>query len=122
MKRSIFMIVIIGCLLLFPLMAFAQDAEIDPLGFVSVIFSPAIAAAVGIIVGFTKMIRNMINLKGPLAVGLTFLVSVGYGFIQYSSQGIGFALAVGVIAGAASVAGFWLTKQFGKKANPVGTK
>ncbi len=107
-----------------PAFVFAvQDggADVDPLGFVSVLFSPAIAVAVGIIVGFTKMIRNMINLKGPLAVGLTFAVSIVYGFIQYNAEGLGFAVAVGVIAGAASTVGFWLTKLFGKKINPVGT-
>ena len=109
-------------LLLVPCVIWAQEGEVDPMGFVNVLFSPAIVAAVGIVVGFTKIIRNTINLKGPLAVGLTFVVSLVYGFIQYSSEGLGFAVAIGVIAGLVSTVGFKLTKLFGKEVNPGGTK
>ncbi len=102
----------------------AQDADVDPMGFVGIVFSPAIAIMVGAIVGFTKIVRNTINLKGPLAVVVTVVVSFGYSLMQYSSsEGIGTAILVGAVASLASTLGFRATKWFGKKVvNPAGTK
>ena len=102
---------------------YAQDpGEVDPMGFVNILLSPAMVIMVGAIVGFTKIVRNTINLKGPLAVVATIVVSLGYGIIQYNSEGFGVAIFVGIVAALVSIFGFKLTKLFGKKVNPDGIK
>ncbi len=111
-----FMIVLL--ITFFASLAFAQDGEVDPMGFVNVIFSGPMAIMIGAIVGFTKLIRNTINLKGPFAVVVTVIVSIGYGLVQYSSEGIGIAILVGIMAALVSTGGFKLTKLFGKKYIP----
>ena len=97
---------------------FAQEAEVDPMGFVNVIFSGPMAVMIGAIVGFTKLIRNTINLKGLFAVMVTVIVSIGYSLVQYNSEGTGIAILVGIIAALVSTIGFKLTKLFGKKYIP----
>ena len=115
-----FMIVLL--IAFFTSLAFAQDGEVDPMGFVNVIFSGPMAVMVGAIVGFTKLIRNTINLKGPFAVAVTVVVSIGYSLVQYNSEGMGVAILVGIVAALVSTVGFKLTKLFGKSANPDGIK
>lgn len=104
----------------YPVILYAQ--EVDPMGFVNVIFSGPMAVMVGAIVGFTKLIRNTINLKGPFAIAVTVVVSIGYSLVQYNSEGMGMAILVGVVAALVSTVGFRLTKLFGKSANPEGIK
>lgn len=100
----------------------STEPEVDPMGFVGIIFSPALAIMVGAIVGFTKIVRNTINLKGPLAVVVTVVVSIGYSLMQFNSEGLGVAILVGIVAALVSTVGFKLTKLFGKAVNPEGTK
>jgi len=116
--KVLFLIIIF--ILFAPLTLLAQDNEIPD--FLSSIFDEAFLVAVGTIIGFTKMIRNMVNVKGPIALAITGVVSLGYGFIQYNSQGIVFAIGVGLVAFASSAGLFALLKQGGKKLNPSGTK
>lgn len=101
---------------------FAQEPNVDPMGFVHLIFSGPMVIMIGAIVGFTKLIRNTINLKGPFAVVVTVIVSIGYSLVQYSSEGMGIAILVGIIATLVSTLGFKATKLFGKKVNENGTK
>ena len=118
-SRTIFAIgFMIVLLIAFTSLALAQDGEVDPMGFVNVIFSGPMAVMVGAIVGFTKLIRNTINLKGPFAVVVTVVVSIGYSLVQYNSEGMGVAILVGIIAALVSTVGFKLTKLFGKKYIP----
>lgn len=122
MKKSFFLIAIIGCLLLLPLVIMAQEPDPDPMGFVNILFSGPMVVMIGAIVGFTKLIRNTINLKGPFAVVVTVAVSIGYGLVQYMSEGIGVAIFVGIVAALVSTVGFKLTKIFGKTVNEEGIK
>ncbi len=123
MRFKFFCMFFIVLLFLIPFVVLAQDGEVDPMGFVGIVFSPALAIMVGAIVGFTKIVRNTINLKGPFAVVVTVVVSIGYSLVQYvGSEGMGVAILVGIVAALVSTVGFKLTKMFGKEMNPSGTK
>lgn len=94
----------------------------EPLpNFYGLLFSEQMLLAIGMVIAVTKNIRNIIGLKGKWAVVITFLVSMLYGFIQFQSTGIEYALGVGLFAffGAAGI--FKGTKLIGhqlKKTNP----
>lgn len=103
-------------------LVYAQDTESEAMEVIARIFSPALAVMVTSIIGVTKVVRNMVNLKGPLAVVITVVVSIVYSIIQYYSEGLGVAILVGLLAAFVSAGGFWLTKLFGKEVNPGGTK
>lgn len=95
---------------------FAQEQEYP--GFYNSMFSETFLLAVTAIIGFTKLIRNMINVKGWVAIVITFVISMVYGFIQYNAQGIEYSLGAGLFAFLASAGVFTGSKLFGKKINP----
>ena len=83
------------------------------------IFSAEMLAAITAIVTATKLLRNVVNVKGTPAIIVTGAVSLFYSFVQYSADGIMYAVVVGLTAFAVSAGVFKGTKLLGKK---VGVK
>lgn len=102
---SLFILLAVGAV-------FAQDVVIPPV--YTVIFSATILQAIGVIVGFTQMIKNLIKVTGWLAIALAFAVSLVYAFIMYMSNGLYFCVVAGLAAGLASALAYKGTKAAGK--------
>lgn len=120
MKKVFFAVVLIAVLFVLALPVFAQDDTEIPF-FFEALFSTNMLAAVGVVVGFTKYLRNMVNIKGPFAVAITFVVAFVYAFIQYNSEGIPFVIGVAIASGLVGAGVFKGTKWVGKQVNPAGT-
>lgn len=89
----------------------------------SIFLSMDFMFVVVIIIGITKSIRNVVNVKGSRALGINFLVAVVYALMQFSeTNGFIYATLIGLVAGAISAGLFTLTKLVGKQVNPEGTK
>ena len=80
----------------------------------SLFFTAAMLQAIGSVVGFTQLINNAAKLKGWAAVGLAFVVSVGYSFAMYLSQGVWFCAVVAVAAFIPAALAYKATKAAGK--------
>jgi len=119
MNRKQYLFVALFCFIVVFVSAvqlFAQEQDYP--GFYDSMFSETFLLAITAIIGFTKMIRNLINVKGWVAVLITFLVSMVYGFVQYNAQGIEYSLGAGLFAFLASAGVFTGSKLLGKKVNP----
>lgn len=114
MKRLMFTVMLL--MLFVPCLALAQ--EYPPI--YEEIFGEEFLLAVVAVIALTKLVRNIINVKGALAVVVTAVLSLAVALIQYLSVGVGYALAVGVATFVASAGIFKATKSFGKKVNPKG--
>lgn len=93
-------------------MVFAQE-EIPIPSVYNVIFASAMLQAIGAVVGFTQLINNAAKLKGWAAVALAFVVSVGYSFAMYLSQGMAFCAVVAVAAFIPAALAYKATKAAG---------
>jgi hypothetical protein len=120
MKRGLFLSMLVvsalGVLLMLAAPAFAQsngEAPAIPTWY-ELVFSAVMLKAIGAIVGFTQLVKNMINLKGWAAVGLAVVVSFGYAFAMYISQGIYFCAIVGLAAALPAALAYYATRSVGK--------
>jgi len=94
-------------------MVLAQDAIPIPSVY-GVIFASAMAQAIGSVVGFTQLINNIAKAKGWAAVGLALVVSFGYSFAMYLSQGVAFCAVVAIAAFIPAAMAYKATKAVGK--------
>ncbi len=100
---------------------FAQDAGSEIPDLYNSLLSATMIGYIAAVAGFTKYVRNIFNVKGKIALVITFVVSIGYSFVQYKDLGIPSVIAIGILAGLAGAGIFKGTKLIGKKANPGGT-
>ena len=94
-------------------LALAQDAIPIPSVY-NVIFASAMLQAIGAVVGFTQLINNAAKLKGWAAVALALVVSIGYSFAMYLSQGVAFCAVVAVAAFIPAALAYKATKAAGR--------
>lgn len=94
-------------------MVLAQDAIPVPAVY-DVIFASAMAQAIGSVVGFTQLINNIAKTKGWAAVVLALVVSFGYSFAMYLSQGVAFCAVVAIAAFIPAALAYKATKAMGK--------
>lgn len=100
MKRSTYLLAALTVVVFFISAGYllAQDgAPVIP-DFYNAIFTAAMLQAVGAVIGFTQVIKNVLNVKGWAAIAVAFVVSMAYAFIMYFSQGIWFCAVVGLAA------------------------
>lgn len=97
-------------LLLAVTVIFAQTPGDIP-EFYEKVLNKDVLAAVLAVVGGVKLLRNVINVKGFLAVVVTIGASLIYGLIQF---GFGAnTVTYGLVVGGLSALAFYLTKNFG---------
>lgn len=101
---------------------FAQDTGSEVPDLYNSLLSASMIAYIAAVCGFTKYVRNILNVKGRWALVITFIVSIGYSFVQYRDLGLPSVIAIGLLAGLAGAGIFKGTKEIGKAANPAGTK
>lgn len=75
------------------------------------IFNESLLVAILAVQGAVKGIRTVINVKGFLAVVVTFVASLAYGLIQFGIGGNG--TAYGLIVGTLAALTFFWYKNFG---------
>lgn len=95
--------------------AMAQDVNPALPSIFAVIFSAAMYQAIGAVVGFTQLVKNMTKWDGWKAVVLAVMVAMVYTFVMYFSQGIWWCVAVGVASAVAAALSFKATTTIGHK-------
>ena len=101
-RKSIILLAILFVIAL-PVMLLAQQSNEDTLPpILNKIFSAEFIAAVGAVIGFVALIKNLIKAKGVAALAVAFVISMAYSLVNYLSQGLVFAIGVGLITFAVS--------------------
>ena len=80
----------------------------------SLVFSTAMLQAIAAIIGFTQLVKNMLNAAGWVAVALAVVVSFGYAFTMYLGQGMWFCIMVGLAAAVPSALAYYGSKAIGR--------
>ncbi len=102
---------------------FAQNTGSEVPDLYNSLLSATMIGYIAAVAGFTKYVRNILNVKGKWALVITFIVSIGYSFVQYKDLGIPSVIAIGLLAGLAGAGIFKGTKLLGQEVvNPTGTK
>lgn len=107
------------CFIAFIILAFALSAlalqdNSPPIvvpGFFALIFSAAFLESVGVAIGGAALANRLLNLQGTAAFVLAVLACLGYGILKYYDRGLGYAIAVGVVAAVAATISYWGSKK-----------
>lgn len=107
---------ILSIVLLFVLVTavFAQD-DVPPI--YREIFNQTTVGALLAVIGAVKLLRNLINVKGFLAVVVTVAASLIYGILQF---GIANGATYGLIIGILAALSFYVSKNLGAVLGAIG--
>jgi len=113
--RLVLIILVLAMLTMLALPVFAQDeGEIPPL--FDQIFGAQFLTAVAAIIAATKIVRNLVQLKGWPALAITFVVSLAVAFYQYYAiMGIIYTALLGIVAFVCAAGLFKASKFVGYK-------
>ena len=114
-RKSVIFVAVLFVIAL-PAIVLAQqpDQDIIPF-FLKNILSAEVAAAVASIIGSVALIKNLIKVKGNLALLVTAIVSMAYSFVSFVDKGWPFALVVGVMTFLASAGIFKASTAAGNR-------
>jgi len=91
------------------------SAQSAPPELLALIFSQVVLENSAKVVAITKIARNAIGgVKGTAAIVVTALVSLGYSYVQFKSQGVGMAILIGGVSFVWSAGIFKASKVAGK--------
>ena len=76
------------------------------------LFNPVTLSNMAIVSALVTAIRNVIRVRGALAVVLTFLVSVTYGILQFGLQSE-YGIVYGAVVGIATAISYYITRNVG---------
>jgi len=85
------------------------------------LFNPVTLSNMAIVSALVTAIRNVIRVRGALAVVLTFLVSVTYGILQFGLQSE-YGIVYGAVVGIATAISYYITRNVGAVVGIKSTK